>query len=94
MFTKPFIARMPGGHLGVYFRTGYQSGARQGGLWGKGKRGAKAHAAIKQLYGPDAQYHVADPAVEQAVIDRAAGVFPSILARYVEQAIERFGGEA
>ena len=90
----PFIARMPGGHLGVYFRPGYSSGVRQSGLWGKGKRGTRGHAAIKQLYGPDVQYHVADPAVEQAVVSRASGAFPSILARYVEQAVERFGSEA
>jgi hypothetical protein len=94
----PFIARMPGGHLGVYFRPGYNAGPRSGGrasgLWGKGSRGEKSHASIKELYGPDVQYHVADPAVEQAVIDRAADTFPVILSRYVEQAITAYGGDA
>jgi hypothetical protein len=90
----PFIARMPGGHLGVYFRTGYQSGVRKSGIWGKGGRGEKAHAAIKQLYGPDVQYHIRNPAVEKMVVDYATDAFPIILDRYVEQAIERFGGEA
>lgn len=90
----PFIARMPGGHLGVYFRPGYQSGVRESGLWGKGKSGFKAHDAVKQAYGPRVQYHVATPDVEQMVIDRANSVFPVVLARYVDQAIETYGGES
>lgn len=90
----PFIARMPGGHLGVYFRPGYQSGVRQSGLWGKGKRGVKAHDAVKQAYGPRVQYHVATPEVEQSIINRANEAFPVILAKYVDQAIETHGGES
>jgi hypothetical protein len=86
---RPFVARMPGGHLGVYYRPGYSSGVRQSGLWGKGGRGVKEHAAIKEAYGPDVQYHVADPDVEQMILDRAAETFPAVLSRYVEQALAR-----
>jgi hypothetical protein len=83
----PFVARMPGGHLGVYSRPGYRSGVRKSGLWGTGRRGSKPHMAIKELYGPDVQYHVATPNVEQSVIDRATANFPAVLSRYVDQAI-------
>lgn len=89
----PFVAKMPGGHLGVYFRPGYTAGQnRKTGRWGKGRHGVKDHAAIKQLYGPDVQYHVSAPEVEEAVTARAAAVFPAILARHVDQAIAQFGG--
>ena len=90
----PFIARMPGGHLGVYFRPGYQSGVRQSGLWGKGKRGVTAHAAIKQLYGPDVQYHVANPQVEDSIVRNAREVFPMLLSLHVERVLATFGGGA
>ena len=86
---KPFVARMPGGHLGVYYRPGHKSGVRKSGLWGQGGRGLKAHAAIKEAYGPDVQYHIANQDVEQSVMDRAAEAFPIILSRYVEQALAR-----
>jgi hypothetical protein len=85
---KPFVARMPGGHLGVYYRPGYKAQGGRG-LWGKGKRGIKSHAAIKQIYGPDVQYHVATPEMEQSVLDRARAEFPGILARCVDQALAR-----
>jgi hypothetical protein len=82
----PFVARMPGGHLGVYFRTGSEA-KRPSGLWGKGAREVKAHQAIKEDYGPSVQYHIANPQVEQVLINRAEEAFPVILSKYVEQAI-------
>jgi hypothetical protein len=89
----PFIARMPGGHLGVYFRPGHIAGSTyKKGLWGKGRRGTKDHEAIKQDWGPDLQYHVATPEIEEAVCSRAALDFPAILARHVDRAIAEFGG--
>ena len=89
----PFIAQMPGGHVGVYFRTGkLAGGTRKTGLWGKGRSGIKDHAAIKQLHGPDVQYHVASPEVEGAIVERAEAEFPAILARHVERALAEFGG--
>ena len=92
--SLPFIAEMPGGHVGVYVRTGYSAGVRQSGLWGKGRRGVKDHEAIKEIFGPDVQYHVADPAVEGEVLERASAEFPAILARHVDRAIAEFGGGA
>ena len=89
----PFIARMPGGHLGVYYRPGHIAGGTfQRGLWGKGRHGVKDHEAIKEDWGPDVQYHVATPEVEEAVSERVALDFPAILARHVDQAIAEFGG--
>ncbi len=75
----PFIAKMPGGHLGVYYRTGRQT-----------KNG---NAQIKQAYGPTVQYHVATPEVESAFTDQANSRFPAILARYVDQALAAHGGD-
>lgn len=69
----PFIARMPGGHLGVYYRTG--------------RRTRHGREQLQEKYGPDVQYHVATPEVEQGVIDRASLRFPAVLARYVDQAL-------
>lgn len=71
--SQPFIARMPGGHLGVYYRTATQ---------------------LKQAYGPMVQYHVANPEVEGPIVENAQRRFPNILARFVDQAIEKHGGGA
>jgi len=93
----PFIARMKGGHLGVYYRPGYKAGlgrGRQSKLWGTGARGEKDHDSIKEMYGPEVQYHIADPAVEEAVNSRVSAEFPGIMDRYVEQAIAEYGGAA
>lgn len=69
----PFIARMPNGHLGVYFRTATQ---------------------MKQAYGPSVQYHVADPKVEAELATGMQQEFPVVLERYIEQALEKYQGEA
>ncbi|MCL2791079.1 MAG: hypothetical protein FWD79_10605 [Desulfobulbus sp.] len=91
--SLPFIARMPGGHVGVYYRPGHKAGSTfKRGLWSKGRRGVKDHDAIKQDYGPDVQYYVATPEVEEAVIARTAVDFPAILARHVDRVITQFGG--
>jgi hypothetical protein len=90
----PFVAQMPGGHVGIYFRPGYKSGHRKSGLWGTGRRGTKEHDAIKQVYGPSVQYHVLNPALGESITKEASDAFPAILARYVEQAIAEFGGQA
>lgn len=89
----PFIARMPGGHVGVYYRAEHQSGVRQSGLWGTGKHGAKPHAALKQAYAPPVQYHVSIPSLLQNIADDAGDAFPIVLARYVDQAIATHGGK-
>lgn len=70
--SLPFIACMPTGHVGVYYRTPTQ---------------------MKQAYGPTVQYHVATPEVEHKIVKRADTVFPSVLARYVDQAIATHGGK-
>ena len=96
----PFIARMPGGHLGVYYRTDWSAwmkneagyGGRKSGLWGKGKRGVKEHAAIRQAYAPSVQYHAADPEIEETIVGAASAKFPDILSRYVDRAIAAHGG--
>jgi len=98
----PFVAKMPGGHVGIYFRTGYKSGHRQSGLWGTSKWHRKKsdadfyrdHEAIKQIYGPSVQYHVLNPALGESITRQASDAFPVILARYVEEALAEFGGEA
>ena len=76
--SLPFIARMPGGHLGVYYRTGRST-----------KHG---NVQIKQAYGPTVQYHVATPGVEDRFLEQANSRFPEILARYVDQALATHGG--
>ena len=67
----PFIARMPNGHLGIYYRTATQ---------------------MKQAFGPTVQYHVADPGVEESIVDNARRRFPDILSRFVDRAISEHGG--
>lgn len=76
--SLPFIARMKGGHLGVYFRTGGQT--------------LKGNVQIKQSYGPTVQYHVATPEIEGMFSEQANSRFPEILARYVDQALAGHGG--
>jgi hypothetical protein len=76
--SVPFIARMPSGHLGVYYRTG-----------GRTKMG---NVQLKQAYGPTVQHHVATPELESSFSERANSRFPEILARYVDQALAKHGG--
>jgi len=76
--SLPFIARMPAGHLGVYYRTG--------------RKTKKGNVQIKESYGPTVQYHVATPEVEGAISEQAHSNFPAILARYVDQALANHGG--
>lgn len=91
----PFIARMPGGHVGVYYRADFESGLkRRSGLWGTGKHGANPHAAIKQDYAPSVQYHISIPSLLQNIADDASDAFPIVLARYVDQAIAAHGGKS
>lgn len=76
--SLPFIARLGGGHLGVFFRTG-----------GRTRPG---NVQIKESYGPTVQYHVATPEIESSFTDQANSRFPEILARYVDQVLANHGG--
>ena len=72
--SLPFIAAMPGGHLGVYFRAAFTSR-------NTGK------ASLKQAYGPSIQYHVATPHVRSLFEKEAESRMPVVLARYVRQTL-------
>ena len=70
----PFIAVMPGGHMGVYFRASFTSR-------NTGK------VSIKQAYGPTMQYHVVTPRVREMFERESEERLPVILARQVQQTL-------
>ena len=70
----PFVAVMPGGHMGVYFRAAFTS-----------KNTGKT--SIKQAYGPSIQYHVVTPRVRNMFEKEAESRLPVVLARHVQQTL-------
>lgn len=79
----PFIAEMPGGHLGVYFRPGYRS---------KDSASGKPTWAVKQIYGPSMQYHFT-PEMQQELILMASHELPRVLPRFVDQALAEYNAK-
>ena len=71
----PFIAVMPGGHIGVYFRPGYRS------------RENENNYAVKQAYGPSIQYHVVTPRVLGMFEEEVESRMPVTLTRHVQQTL-------
>ena len=71
----PFIAVMPGGHMGVYFRPGYRS------------RENENNYAVKQAYGPSIQYHVVTPRVLGMFEEEVESRMPVTLTRHVQQTL-------